>query len=132
MRDYKDEHTCDTRVISSTSSSTPDGTTIAIPIRPYHQKNRAFYTSFYAGDTIALDRLTLNGSLRFDRTTDSVDAVTVPAHPLVPTVLPGVNAPEVKNAVVWNTLSPRVGLSYALGAERKTSRAAATRRLPAS
>ena len=97
-----------------------DGTTLAIPIRPYHQKNRAFYTSFYAGDTISLDRLTLNGSLRFDRATSSVDAVTIPAHPLVPTVLPGVNAPGIKNAVVWNTLSPRVGLSYALGAERKT------------
>jgi hypothetical protein len=35
-------------------------------------------------------------------------------------VLPGVSAPAVKNAAVWNTLSPRAGLAYALGAERKT------------
>jgi hypothetical protein len=98
----------------------PDGTTIAIPIRPYHQINRALYSSLYAGDTISMNRLTLNGSLRFDRTTDSAGAVDVPAHPLVPSVLPGVHAAEVKNAIVWNTLSPRVGLAYAVGEARKT------------
>jgi hypothetical protein len=98
----------------------PDGTTIAIPIRPYHQVNRALYTSLYAGDTLSMDRLTLNGSLRFDRATSSVDAISVEAHPVVPDVLPGVSAPEIKNAVVWNTLSPRVGATYAIGAERKT------------
>lgn len=96
------------------------GTTLAIPIRPYHQVNQAMYTSLYAGDTLSLDRLTLNGSLRFDRATSSVDAITVEAHPVVPTVLPGVSAPAIKNAVVWNTLSPRAGLAYALGKERKT------------
>ena len=98
----------------------PDGTTIAIPIRPYEQVNRALYSSFYVGDTVSMDRLTLNGSLRFDRTTDSVDGITVGAHPIVPDVLPGVTAPAVKNAVVWNAWSPRVGLAYALGQDRKT------------
>jgi hypothetical protein len=98
----------------------PDGTTLAIPVRPYHQVNRAMYTSLYIGDTMTLDRLTLNGSLRFDRATSSADAITVQAHPLVPDVLPGVSAAAVENAVVWNTLSPRAGLAYALGAERKT------------
>jgi hypothetical protein len=97
-----------------------NGTTLAIPIRPYRQVNRAFYTSLYAGDTLTMDRLTVNGSVRFDRATSSVDAITVQAHPTVPDVLPGVSAPAVKNAVVWNTLSPRAGLAYALGAERKT------------
>ena len=97
-----------------------NGTTLAIPIRPYRQVNRAFYSSLYLGDTVTMDRLTLNGSVRFDRATSSVDAITVPAHPTVPDVLPGVSAAAVKNAVVWNTLSPRAGLAYALGAERKT------------
>ena len=62
------------------------GTTLAIPIRPYHQVNRAMYTSLYVGDTMTLDRLTLNGSIRFDRATSSTDAITVDAHPLVPAV----------------------------------------------
>src|SRR3954454_21627603 len=98
----------------------PNGTTIAIPIRPYHQVNRALYSSLYAGDTLSMDRLTLNGSLRFDRATSSVDAITVAAHPVVPDVLPGVSAPAIENAVVWNTLSPRAGATYAIGADRKT------------
>jgi hypothetical protein len=98
----------------------PDGTTLAIPIRPYRQVNRALYTSLYLGDTLTMNRLTLNGSVRFDRATSSVDAITVQAHPTVPEVLPGVSAPAVKNAAVWNTLSPRAGLAYAMGAERKT------------
>ena len=34
--------------------------------------------------------------------------------------MPGVSAPAVKNAVVWNTLSPRAGLAYAIGEQRKT------------
>ena len=74
----------------------------------------------YAGDTLSMDRLTLNGSLRFDRATSSVDAITVPAHPVVPDVLPGVSAPGVKNAVVWNTLSPRAGAD--LRARRRAAR----------
>ena len=101
----------------------PDGTTLAIPIRPYHQVNRAMYTSLYVGDTLSLDRLTLNGSVRFDRATSSVDAITVAAHPIVPDVLPGVSAPAIKNAVVWNTLSPRAGLAYAIGAGPQDHRA---------
>ena len=97
-----------------------NGRTLAMAVRPYHQVNHAFYSSFYAGDVLTMDRLTLNGSIRFDRATSSVDAITVPPHPVVPGVLPGVSAAAVKNAVVWNTLSPRAGLAYALGAERKT------------
>jgi hypothetical protein len=120
MRHYTDENVTRYAGDFLDQEIDPDGTTIAVPIRPYHQINIANYTSAYVGDTISLDRLTLNGSVRFDRTTDTAGAVDVLAHPLVPDVLPGVHAPEIKNAVVWNALSPRVGLSYAVGAERKS------------
>src|SRR3954462_15786641 len=33
----------------------PNGTTIAIPIRPSRQVNHALYTSLYAGDTLSMD-----------------------------------------------------------------------------
>jgi hypothetical protein len=82
--------------------------------------NHALYTSAYVGDTISLNRLTLNAALRFDRATSSVDAIHVDAHPLVPDILPAVDAPAVKNAVVWNTWSPRIGLTYAIDESRKT------------
>jgi hypothetical protein len=96
------------------------GLTYAIPIRPYHQVNRALYTSAFIGDTISLDRVTVNGALRFDRATSSTDAIHIDAHPYVPDVLPAVDAPAVKNAVVWNTWSPRVGVTYQLGNDRRT------------
>ncbi len=96
------------------------GFSVAIPIRPYHQVNHALYTSAFIGDTISLNRLTLNAAMRWDRTTSSVDAVHIDAHPLVPDILPAVDAPAVKNAVVWNNWSPRIGLTYAIGEGRKT------------
>ena len=96
------------------------GLTIAVPFREYLQNTQADYSALYAGDSITLNRLTANAAVRFDRATDSVLPASVPAHPDLPAVLPGVNAPAVKNAVVWNTLSPRVGVTYALDSGRKT------------
>src|SRR6185312_848420 len=48
------------------------GLTLAVPFRNYVQNTRADYSSLYVGDTISLNRLTINGALRFDRATDSV------------------------------------------------------------
>ena len=96
------------------------GTTLAIAYRPYVQNTQADYASVYAGDTWMFSRLTLNGALRYDRATDSVLASTVPGHPDVPQVLPAVTAPAVHDAVVWNTLTPRVGATYAVDSSRKT------------
>ena len=35
-------------------------------------------------------------------------------------MLPGVDAPAVKNAVVWNTWTPRIGATFALDSKHKT------------
>ena len=96
------------------------GLTLAVPFRNYVQNTRADYSSLYVGDTISLNRLTINGALRFDRATDSVLAATVPAHPDLPDVLPGVDAPAVHDAVVWNTWTPRIGATFALDSKHKT------------
>ena len=96
------------------------GLTEAIAFRPYVQNVQGNYGALYAGDTLSLNRLTLNGALRYDRATDSVLAASVPAHPDVPQVLPAVSAPGVKNAVVWNTLSPRIGATYGVDNAHKT------------
>ena len=93
---------------------------LAIPFRDYHQKNSGDYSSAYIGDTITWDRLTANLALRYDRTANSTLEASQPAHPDLPSVLPAVTAPAVKNAIVWNTLSPRVGATYALDASRRT------------
>ena len=67
-----------------------------MPFRNYVQNTRADYSSLYVGDTISLNRLTMNAALRLDRATDSVLAANVPAHPDLPDVLPGVDAPAVQ------------------------------------
>ena len=76
--------------------------------------------SLYVGDTFSLDRLTINGSLRFDRATIRSLAATVPAHPVCPTSFPASSAPAVHDAVVWNTLAPRIGATFALDSKHKT------------
>ena len=76
--------------------------------------------SAYVGDTVSLDRLTLNYGVRFDRSTSSLRETTRPGSPIVPAVLPPLTSPARSNTHVYNTLAPRVSATYALDEERKT------------
>ena len=78
------------------------------------------YTSAYVGDTVSLDRVTLNYGVRFDRSTSSLRDSTRPGNPLVPAVLPPLTSPASSNTHVYNTLAPRVSATYALDEQRKT------------
>ena len=82
--------------------------------------NEGRYTSAYVGDTVSLDRVTLNYGVRFDRSTSSLRESTRPGSPIVPTVLPPLTSPARSNTHVYNTLAPRVSATYALDEERKT------------
>ncbi len=80
------------------------------------------YQSFYAGDTITLNRATINLGVRFDHQTASVLPSTSPASmaPGAAAYLPAVTAPGVANAIKQNVIQPRVGITYALDESRKT------------
>ncbi len=78
------------------------------------------YASLYASDRISLDRLTIDIGVRFDRSTSSLLEASRPASPLVPDLLPALNAPAISNTHVFNTFAPRIGVSYALGEESDT------------
>ena len=78
------------------------------------------YVSAYVGDTIWLDRMTLNVGVRFDRSTSSLREAMRPGSPIVPAVLPPLTTPARSNTHVYNTLAPRVSATYALDEERKT------------
>ena len=78
------------------------------------------YQSAYVGDTWSVNRLTANFGLRWDRQTSSLDATSVAASPVLPNLLPALTSAPVKNAVVWNSIVPRVGATYALDENRKT------------
>jgi hypothetical protein len=97
----------------------PDGY-IPVIYRPFIQENVADYNHVYASDTITWDRVTLNLGLRFDHTSNWVKEGDVPAHQLVPDLLPAYTSPALNDVVTWNTLSPRVGVNYALDEGRKT------------
>ena len=97
-----------------------DGLLLPIIYPDNVNNNERRYLSFYAGDTISMDRLTVDVGARFDRSTSSLQEASRPANPLVPEVLPALSAPAKENTHVFNTVTPRVGVTYALGEEADT------------
>jgi Carboxypeptidase regulatory-like domain len=93
---------------------------IALVVRDFALAGEGVYWSGYAGDTITFDRLTINVGARWDRSASSVLAASVPASPVLPDLMPALNAPAFKNAIVWNTITPRLGVTYALNKSRRT------------
>jgi Carboxypeptidase regulatory-like domain/TonB-dependent Receptor Plug Domain len=89
-------------------------------VRNWAAAGEGVYWSGYVGDTISFDRLTLNLGVRWDRSASSVLEAAVPASAALPELMPALSAPAIKDAIVWNTLTPRLGLTYALNESRKT------------
>jgi len=78
------------------------------------------YTSVYAQDTLSAGNLTANIGLRWDKQEGENLSRTVQANPIFPTLLPAVTSPGGDSGFSWTSLTPRLGLTYALGPERKT------------
>ncbi|HEY7501947.1 MAG TPA: carboxypeptidase regulatory-like domain-containing protein [Vicinamibacterales bacterium] len=89
-------------------------------VRDWALSGEGVYLNAYAGDTLTFDRLTVNLGVRWDRSASSVQAASVPASPALPDLLPALTAPAIKNAIVYNNVTPRVGFTYALNQSRKT------------
>jgi hypothetical protein len=73
----------------------------------------------YVGDTILFGNLTVQAGLRYDQQKGSNSGGSAPVNPNVPTLLPASTFGGV-SGLKWNNLSPRLGLTYALGADRRT------------
>jgi outer membrane receptor protein involved in Fe transport len=80
----------------------------------------SIYQNLYFGDTWSADRLTANLGIRFDRQSASVNGFTQPGNPVLPTLLPDLTSKSANDVVTWNSVAPRLGLTYALGSSRKT------------
>ena len=78
------------------------------------------YNDFYVGDTIVRGNLTVQGGLRFDRQKARNGRVVSPANTLAPDVLKEVVFGPDQQDVEWNSVSPRIGFTYKLGAGRGT------------
>jgi hypothetical protein len=78
------------------------------------------YYGAYIGDTMTMDRLTVQAGVRWDQQFGSNAAALVAANPSFPTILPAIDYAGASKAFTWNDWSPRVGLTYALGQNRAT------------
>jgi hypothetical protein len=100
------------------------------------------YNDFYVGDTILLGNFTVQAGVRLDRQQSQNLPLSVPANPVLSTpltlpcistltcngvkggtlnaLLPAGSTPGDARALRWNTISPRIGLTYALGADKRT------------
>jgi hypothetical protein len=74
----------------------------------------------YVQDTLTTDRLTANLGLRYDVQTGKNLAHNLRANPVRPDLEPAVRYHGGDAGFDWKTLSPKLGLTWALGAEKKT------------
>jgi hypothetical protein len=78
------------------------------------------YMHGYIGDTMAFDRLTLTAGVRWDRQAGSVNPLTQTGNPAAGSLLPDLTGQAADDVIVWNSVTPRIGVSYALDEQRKT------------
>jgi hypothetical protein len=78
------------------------------------------YDSVYAQDTITVGNLTANVGIRYDKQTGENLSRAQPQANFLPQYLPAVSVSKQDIGFDWTNVTPRLGLTYALGAERKT------------
>lgn len=95
------------------------------------------YTGLWVQDTISSGRFTYNVGLRYDLQEgenlplselrnhaslgkDNLEGNGIRANPWAPNVQPGLEFEGADAPFDWETIQPRLGVTYALGAERKT------------
>jgi hypothetical protein len=79
------------------------------------------YTSLWVQDTLTSGRWTVNAGLRYDLQRGENPPFDVPANPALPEYLPAVEFEgNDGGGFDWESVSPRVGVTYALGEERQT------------
>jgi hypothetical protein len=81
---------------------------------------RQEYTSAYLQDTMTFGNLTANVGLRYDIQGGENLPKTVLANPAYPEILPAVSFAGGDIGFEWKSLTPRLGLTYALGESRQT------------
>jgi carboxypeptidase family protein/TonB-dependent receptor-like protein len=99
---------------------TPPDPDLLILSRDATPSVRANYTNVYVQDTAALGNLTANVGLRWDRQGGKNLPSFAAANPVAPDLLPEVRYGGQDAGFTWSDVTPRLGLTYALGAERKT------------
>jgi carboxypeptidase family protein len=100
----------------------PAGINLLAAARDANLNVRQEYTSAYVQDTLTVGNLTVNLGLRYDVQEATNLAASSPANrnAAIAPFLPAVTNGEFDAGFKWESITPRLGLTYALGAERKT------------
>ncbi|MDQ3280611.1 MAG: TonB-dependent receptor [Acidobacteriota bacterium] len=88
--------------------------------RAAHPLYTGQYSDLYAGDLVTFGNLTVQGSLRYERQQAYNLASEVPANPVIPDILIATSYAGDTRKLQWNALTPKIGATYALGAEKRT------------
>ena len=83
------------------------------------RNNSGTMTDIYVGDTILTGNLTVQAGLRYDLQKAANAPGGATANPTTPDLLPAITYPGV-SGLKFNNISPRLGLTYALGSDRRT------------
>jgi hypothetical protein len=78
------------------------------------------YASAYVQDTLTVGNLTANLGLRYDRQNGSNLPYDLAANPAFSQVLPATSYGGSDSGFDWTNVTPRLGVTWALGADRKT------------
>lgn len=79
------------------------------------------YNDIYVGDTMLFGNLTVQAGLRFDTQKADPGDIVAQANLTVPEYLPALTAPAGNlQTMEWKSISPRIGLTYALGEDKRT------------
>ena len=90
---------------------------ITRPANPNYVSN---YGDLYVGDTVTMGNFVVTGGLRYDRQRAKNNPTTVAANPTFPQILPGGSYAGDTRWLQWTNVSPRLGVTYALGTNKKT------------
>lgn len=93
---------------------------LAAFVRSAHPLYVGEYTDFYVGDTMVLGNLTLQAGARYDLQGSYNKASEVPANPLIPDILVATTYPGDERKLQWETITPRIGATYAFGSQKRT------------
>ena len=77
-----------------------------------------FYNG-YLGDTLTTGNLTVNLGVRYDVQRGNNIGSQAPANPTIPDLLPALNGSAGPQEIDWKDWSPRFGVTYAVGPEKK-------------
>jgi hypothetical protein len=77
-----------------------------------------FYNAWF-GDTITAGNLTINAGVRYDIQKGNNIGSQAPANPTITDLLPALNGAAGPQEIDWKNWSPRFGVTYAIGPQKK-------------